>query len=235
MSKDLSHLLDANRTWASAQVDKDPDFFKRLENQQSPEYFWIGCSDSRVPANTIVNLQPGEVFVHRNVANQVFHGDLNGQSATQFAVEILKVKHIIVCGHYGCSGVRMAMRGDRVGLADAWVRPIHQLARRHNLLSNDSPQEQQYLNQLCELNVIQQVRLAALSPAVNAAWGRGEPVAVGGLVYSLSTGRVIDLDCTIRSRDEIDERCFSAMKSICARSSIGVRDTSLKKSAGSET
>ena len=121
MSKNLSHLLDANLVWASAQVEKDPDFFKRLENQQSPEYFWIGCSDSRVPANTIVNLQPGEVFVHRNVANQVFHGDLNGQSATQFAVEILKVKHIIVCGHYGCSGVRMAMRGDRVGLADAWV------------------------------------------------------------------------------------------------------------------
>ncbi|BET27519.1 carbonic anhydrase [Limnobacter thiooxidans] len=205
MTTDLSHLLDANRTWASAQIDKDPEFFKRLENQQSPEYFWIGCSDSRVPANTIVNLQPGEVFVHRNVANQVFHGDLNGQSATQFAVEILKVKHIIVCGHYGCSGVRMAMRGDRMGLADAWVRPIHQLARRHNLLSNDSPQEQQYLNQLCELNVIEQVKHLCESTIIEDAWERGQNLTVHGWVYSLKDGLVRNLQISISSRTDMDQ------------------------------
>ncbi|HEX4856500.1 MAG TPA: carbonate dehydratase [Limnobacter sp.] len=205
MTNDLSHLLDANRTWASAQVDRDPDFFKRLENQQSPEYFWIGCSDSRVPANTIVNLQPGEVFVHRNVANQVFHGDLNGQSATQFAVEILKVKHIIVCGHYGCSGVRMAMRGDRVGLADAWVRPIHQLARRHNLVTSDTGLEQQRLDQLCELNVIEQVKHLCESTLIEDAWERGQDLTVHGWVYSLKDGLVRNLQMSVSSRAETDQ------------------------------
>ncbi|WP_334119181.1 carbonate dehydratase [Limnobacter sp.] len=217
MSKDLSHLLDANRTWASAQVDKDPDFFKRLENQQSPEYFWIGCSDSRVPANTIVNLQPGEVFVHRNVANQVFHGDLNGQSATQFAVEILKVKHIIVCGHYGCSGVRMAMRGDRVGLADAWVRPIHQLARRHSLLTSDADKEQKCLDQLCELNVIEQVKHLCESTLIEDAWERGQSLTVHGWLYSLKDGLVRNLQISISNRHEIDQIYTSAVAALKKR------------------
>ena len=210
MSNDLSHLLDANRTWAAAQIDRDPDFFKRLENQQSPEYFWIGCSDSRVPANTIVNLQPGEVFVHRNVANQVFHGDLNGQSATQFAVDILKVKHIIVCGHYGCSGVRMAMRGDRVGLADAWVRPIHQLARRHNLIAGEPAGEQKCLDQLCELNVIEQVKHLCESTLIEDAWERGQNLTVHGWVYSLKDGLVRNLNMSIANRHETDQVYGSA-------------------------
>lgn len=217
MSKDLTHLLTANRSWAQAQIDKDPDFFKRLENQQSPEYFWIGCSDSRVPANTIVNLQPGEVFVHRNVANQVFHGDLNGQSATQFAVEILKVKHIIVCGHYGCSGVRMAMRGDRVGLADAWVRPIHQLARRHNLLTCDHEKEQQSLDQLCELNVIEQVKHLCESTLIEDAWERGQDLTVHGWLYSLKDGLVRNLQISISKREDIDQIYTSAVAALKKR------------------
>ena len=210
---DLSHLLDANRTWAETQIDKDPEFFKRLENQQSPEYFWIGCSDSRVPANTIVNLQPGEVFVHRNVANQVFHGDLNGQSATQFAVEILKVKHIIVCGHYGCSGVRMAMRGDRVGLADAWVRPIHQLARRHDLASGEPAREQSSFDLLCELNVIEQVKHLCESTLIEDAWERGQALTVHGWLYSLKDGLVRNLQVSISSRTEIDAFYSAAVAS----------------------
>jgi len=222
VSKDLSHLLDANRTWASAQVDKDPDFFKRLENQQSPEYFWIGCSDSRVPANTIVNLQPGEVFVHRNVANQVFHGDLNGQSATQFAVEILKVKHIIVCGHYGCSGVRMAMRGDRVGLADAWVRPIHQLARRHDLITSEPDKEQRCLDQLCELNVIEQVKHLCESTLIEDAWERGQSLTVHGWLYSLKDGLVRNLQISISNRHEIDQIYTSAVAALKKRYSQSI-------------
>lgn len=217
MSKDLSHLLDANRTWAAAQVDKDPEFFKRLENQQSPEYFWIGCSDSRVPANTIVNLQPGEVFVHRNVANQVFHGDLNGQSATQFAVEFLRVKHIIVCGHYGCSGVRMAMRGDRVGLADAWVRPIHQLARRHGLVTTDENLQQACHDQLCELNVIEQVKHLCESTLIEDAWERGQDLTVHGWLYSLKDGIVRNLQISISGPKDIDKIYTNAVAALKKR------------------
>lgn len=206
MPHTLKHLLEANREWAQAQVDKDPEFFKRLESQQTPEYFWIGCSDSRVPANTIVNLQPGEVFVHRNVANQVFHGDLNAQSATQFAVEILKVKHIIVCGHYGCSGVRMAMRGDRVGLADAWVRPIHQIARHHGLNScHPHPTEDQSkFDLLCELNVVEQVKHLCESTLIEDAWDRGQELTVHGWIYSLKDGLVRNLNMSITNSAEID-------------------------------
>ena len=211
MSNTLSHLLQANKEWASAQVDRDPDFFKRLENQQSPEYYWIGCSDSRVPANTIVNLQPGEVFVHRNVANQVFHGDLNGQSATQFAVEILKVKHIIVCGHYGCSGVRMAMRGDRVGLADAWVRPIHQMARHHGLTCCEQHQEQGNFDHLCELNVIEQVKRLCESTLIEDAWDRGQDLTVHGWIYSLKDGLVRNLSMSISAGSSIDSIYANAM------------------------
>ena len=214
MSNTLSHLLEANKEWASAQVDRDPEFFKRLENQQSPEYCWIGCSDSRVPANTIVNLQPGEVFVHRNVANQVFHGDLNAQSATQFAVEVLKVKHIIVCGHYGCSGVRVAMRGERMGLAAAWVRPIHQLARRHNLLDPDPADESSHLEQLCELNAIEQAKHLCESTLIEDAWDRGQALTVHAWVYSLKDGLVRNLEFSVNGRGDVEGHHANAVQAI---------------------
>jgi carbonic anhydrase len=213
----LQHLLEANTAWASAQLERDPEFFKRLENQQSPEYFWIGCSDSRVPANTIVDLPPGEVFVHRNVANQVFHGDLNGQSATQFAVEVLQVKHIIVCGHYGCSGVRMAMRGDRLGLADAWVRPIHQLARRHSLTGFPSSGDQAYQDQLCELNVIEQVKHLCESTMIEDAWLRGQDLTVHSWLYSLKDGLIRNLGLTVNAPNQIDQEYAKAVKAVKLR------------------
>ncbi|MDH4396519.1 MAG: carbonic anhydrase [Limnobacter sp.] len=217
MNNALQHLLEANTAWASAQLERDPEFFKRLENQQSPEYFWIGCSDSRVPANTIVDLPPGEVFVHRNVANQVFHGDLNGQSATQFAVEVLQVKHIIVCGHYGCSGVRMALRGDRLGLADAWVRPIHQLARRHSLTGFPSTGDQAYQDQLCELNVIEQVKHLCESTLIEDAWLRGQDLTVHSWIYSLKDGLIRNLGLNVNAPNQIDQEYSNAVKAVKLR------------------
>ncbi|WP_370569120.1 carbonic anhydrase [Limnobacter humi] len=217
MPKDLNHLLASNAEWATAQVDRDPDFFKRLQDQQFPEYYWIGCSDSRVPANTIVNLQPGEVFVHRNVANQVFHGDLNGQSATQFAVEVLQVKHIIICGHYGCSGVRMALRGDRIGLADAWIRPIHQIARHHGLTTNTPADEQRRFDQLCELNVIEQVKRMCESTLIEDAWERGQDLTVHGWVYSLKDGLVRNLHISIDSSTSIDQAHANSLEALKKR------------------
>lgn len=217
MSNPLQHLLEANKEWASSQLDRDPEFFKRLENQQSPEYFWIGCSDSRVPANTIVDLPPGEVFVHRNVANQVFHGDLNGQSATQFAVEVLQVKHIIVCGHYGCSGVRMALRGDRMGLADAWVRPIHQLARRHELTGFPSAMDQAQQDQLCELNVIEQVKHLCESTLIEDAWLRGQNLTVHSWIYSLKDGLIRNLGLNVNAPEQIDQAYAKAVEAVLAR------------------
>lgn len=217
MSNPLQHLLEANKEWASSQLDRDPEFFKRLENQQSPEYFWIGCSDSRVPANTIVDLPPGEVFVHRNVANQVFHGDLNGQSATQFAVEVLQVKHIIVCGHYGCSGVRMALRGDRMGLADAWVRPIHQLARRHELTGFPSALDQAQQDQLCELNVIEQVKHLCESTLIEDAWLRGQNLTVHSWIYSLKDGLIRNLGLNVNAPEQIDQAHARAVQAVMTR------------------
>ncbi len=217
MSNNLQHLLDANKTWATAQLDKDPEFFKRLENQQSPEFFWIGCSDSRVPANTIINLDPGEVFVHRNVANQVFHGDLNGQSATQFAVEVLKVKHIMIVGHYGCAGVKMAMKGQRLGLSDAWIRPIHQIAKRYGLLEQPSIQEDICLDQLCELNVIEQVKHLCESTLIEDAWDRGQALTVHGWIYSLKNGLVRNLNTSISSTQAIESSCQHAVLDLKAR------------------
>lgn len=217
MNNVLQHLLDANTVWAAEQLKHDPEFFKRLENQQSPEYFWIGCSDSRVPANTIVDLPPGEVFVHRNVANQVFHGDLNGQSATQFAVEVLQVKHIIVCGHYGCSGVRMAMRGDRLGLSDAWVRPIHQLARRHDLTGFPTAVDQVHHDQLCELNVIEQVKHLCESTLIEDAWLRGQDLTVHSWLYSLKDGLIRNLGLSINAPEQIDQEYAKAVKAVKQR------------------
>ncbi len=184
---DLQGLLDNNRRWAASVEARQPGFFTRLAAQQSPRYMWIGCADSRVPANEITGLDPGEVFVHRNVANVVVHSDLNALSTIQFAVEHLKVQHIMVVGHYGCAGVRAAMRGIRVGLADNWLRHVHDVRLRHRKrLDHLPPDEQESI--LCEINVIEQVGNVALSTVLQDAWARGQQVSVHGWVYGLSDG-----------------------------------------------
>ena len=207
MTTSLQHLLDNNREWSARMVRDDPAFFSRLANQQNPKYLWIGCSDSRVPANQITGLDPGEVFVHRNVANVVVHSDLNALSTIQFAVEHLKVEHIFVVGHYGCAGVRAAMRGIRVGLADNWLRHVHDVRLRHRKrLDHLPPEEQEDI--LCEMNVIEQVGNVALSTVVQDAWARGQTLSVHGWVYGLRDGLLKDLEVTM-DRPEMVVQVFS--------------------------
>jgi carbonic anhydrase len=196
MNPDIEALFEHNRRWAEAAKQRDPGFFTRLAQQQSPRYMWIGCADSRVPANQITGLDPGEVFVHRNVANVVVPSDLNALSTIQFAVEHLKVEHIIVVGHYGCAGVRAAMRGVRVGLADNWLRHVHDVRLRHRKRIDHLPPEQQE-DVLCEMNVIEQVGNVALSTVLQDAWARGQRVAVHGWVYGLKDGLLKNLQCTM--------------------------------------
>ena len=199
----LKHLFENNRAWAEKMLAQEPEFFDKLAHLQNPEYLWIGCSDSRVPANQITGLQPGEVFVHRNVANVVVHTDLNCLSVMQFAVDVLKVKHIIVCGHYGCGGVRAALFGDRLGLIDNWLRHIQDVRDRHaGLLSRlaDEPAA----DRLCELNVIEQVVNVARTTILRDAWERGQTVTVHGWIYGLSNGQLRNLDISIGSLDAVD-------------------------------
>jgi len=193
----LDHLKANNRRWASGKVSHDPDFFKRLERQQAPQYLWIGCADSRVPANEIVGLDPGEMFVHRNVANLAPPQDANYLSVLQFAVDVLKVKHIIVVGHYGCGGVAAAVDGQRRGLVDHWLHPIREIHQAHRAELDAMPNERARLNRLCELNVMQQVRNVASDVFVQDAWARGQDLSVHGWVYALSDGLVNDLNVTV--------------------------------------
>src|SRR5213596_2777998 len=189
----LDHLKENNRVWAERKVSADADFFKRLERQQAPQYLWIGCSDSRVPANEIVGLDPGELFVHRNVANLAPPQDANYLSVLQFAVDVLKVKHILVVGHYGCGGVAAAVDGERRGLVDHWLHPIREVRHEHRCeLASIDGQEHQ-LDRLCELNVIRQVKNVASDVFVQEAWKRDQPLCVHGWVYTLGTGLVNDL------------------------------------------
>ena len=195
-------LVNNNRTWAAQVKARDPGFFTRLAQQQSPRYMWIGCADSRVPANEIAGLDPGEVFVHRNVANIVVPSDLNALSTLQFAVEHLKVEHIFVVGHYGCAGVRAAARGLRVGLADNWLRHVHDVRMRHRgRLDHLPPTEME--DTLCEMNVIEQVGNVAQSTIVQDGWLRGQSLTVHGWIYGLSDGLLKDLRCTMASPDEV--------------------------------
>jgi carbonic anhydrase len=189
----LDHLKANNRLWAQRKVAADPGFFRRLEGQQAPEYLWIGCSDSRVPANEIVGLDPGELFVHRNVANLAPPQDANYLSVLQFAVDVLKVKHVLVVGHYGCGGVAAAVDGQRRGLVDHWLHPIREVAHDHAVELDACSGETARLNRLCELNVIRQVRNVASDVFVQDAWARGQELHVHGWVYSLGTGLVTDL------------------------------------------
>jgi carbonic anhydrase len=198
----LQDLLDNNRRWAAATEQREPGFFTRLAQQQTPRYMWIGCADSRVPANEITGLDPGEVFVHRNVANVVVHSDLNALSTIQFAVEHLKVKHIMVVGHYGCAGVRAAMRGIRIGLADNWLRHVQDVRLRHRKRLDHLPEHEQE-DILCEMNVIEQVGNVALSTVMQDAWARGQDVAVHGWVYGLRDGLLKNLHVTMSRPEEV--------------------------------
>ena len=193
---DLADLFANNRAWAADLVAHDPSFFAELAERQTPEYLWIGCSDSRVPANQIVGLEPGEVFVHRNVANVVVHTDLNCLSVLQYAVEVLGVKHVIVCGHYGCGGVQAALDGSRHGLIDNWLRHVTDVAEKH-AVELGSLRDQPRFDRLCELNVAEQVVNVSQTTIVEDAWARGQELTVHGLVYGLQDGLLRDLEVSV--------------------------------------
>ena len=208
----LNHLLDNNRKWAGRIREQDPDFFVNLARRQSPTYLWIGCSDSRVPANQIVDLPPGELFVYRNVANLVVHTDLNCLSVMQFAVEILKVRHIIVCGHYGCGGVGAAFRRARLGLIENWVRHIEDVRLKHDRLLARAGGEAEAYNRLCELNVIEQVANVCCTPIARDAWKNGQELSVHAWIYDIGTGLLRDLSFTVSS----DQQTMNAYEAAVA-------------------
>lgn len=210
----IDQLFENNRAWAARTVAETPDFFKRLSAQQSPEFLWIGCSDSRVPANEIVGLLPGELFVHRNVANLVVHTDLNCLSVLQFAVDVLKVKHVIVCGHYGCGGVRAALRRDRLGLIDNWLRHVQDIAEQHQSMLETVAEFNVRADRLCELNVIEQARHVCQTTIVQEAWARSQPLAVHGWIYGLNDGRLRDLHVSARDADSIDGVYAEALRAL---------------------
>jgi carbonic anhydrase len=199
----LDHLKANNRAWAARMTETDPGFFQRLEGQQAPEYLWIGCSDSRVPANEIVDLDPGELFVHRNIANLAPPQDANYLSVLQFAVDVLKVRHIMVVGHYGCGGVAAAVDGHRRGLVDHWLHPIREVHQEHRCELEAIGDHRARLDRLCELNVIRQVRNVASDVFVQDAWARGQKLSVHGWVYSLANGLVKDLEVTVRKPEDL--------------------------------
>ena len=212
----LRHLFENNSNWAAEITRKDPDFFKALSNQQAPGYLWIGCSDSRVPANEIVGLLPGELFVHRNVANVVVHGDLNCLSVIQYAVDVLRVRHIIVCGHYGCGGVLSALRDDKLGLVDNWLRHVQDVRRKHQEQLDELRTETEQHDRLCELNVIEQVVNVAQTTVVRDAWARDQAVAVHGWVYGLRDGLLRDLGMVITSAEELPVKAKAAREGASA-------------------
>jgi len=212
--RSLAHLFEANRQWVARVTCDDPGFFDGLAHQQNPEYLWIGCSDSRVPANQITGLAPGEVFVHRNIANVVVHTDLNALSVIQFAVDHLEVKHIIVVGHYGCSGVHAALAKSKVGLADNWLRHVQDVYDKHGAYLGELTGEARRHDALCELNVVEQVRNVCQTSTVQEAWARGQILAVHGWVYGVKDGKLRDLNVTIASTDEIESSVAAATQAL---------------------
>jgi carbonic anhydrase len=212
--KKLTNLFDKNRAWSEAMRKREPEFFAKLSRQQSPEYLWIGCSDSRVPANQIVGLLPGEIFVHRNIANVVVHTDLNCLSVAQFAVDVIKVRHIIVCGHYGCGGVRAALRGDRHGLVDNWLRHVQDVRDKHESLLKSLDNEVERSDRLCELNVIEQVLNVCQTSIVRDAWYRGQELTVHSWIYGLHDGLIRDLGITVSSWKEVEPAHRKAVASL---------------------
>ena len=201
----LDKLFENNRAWSKRMQARDPDFFGRLTDQQAPDYLWIGCSDSRVPANEIVDLLPGELFVHRNVANVVVHTDLNCLSVLQFAVEMLGVRHVMVVGHYGCGGVRTALTKRKVGLADNWLRHVQDVAKKHDHYLQSLTSLDERHDRLCELNVIEQVLNVAETTVIQDAWDRGQEITVHGWCYSLANGLVKDMEITASNNDSLQE------------------------------
>jgi carbonic anhydrase len=229
----LSHLFAQNRAWAAEMTRHDPEFFARLCRQQAPRYLWIGCSDSRVPANQIVGLLPGEMFVHRNVANVVVHTDLNCLSTIQFAVDVLRVEHIIVCGHYGCGGVLAALRDQKLGLIDNWLRHIQDVQSKHRSVLDRLASEPQRHHRLCALNVIEQAANVSRTTVVRHAWGRGQPLAVHGWIYGLADGLLQDLGMCVTAEAELGACYAAACAAVAAEPNAaadGDRDPGFSKS-----
>lgn len=210
----LADLFANNRAWCERTLAQDPEFFTRLARQQSPEYLWIGCSDSRVPSNQIIDVLPGAVFVHRNVANVAVHTDLNCLSVVQFAVDALRVKHIIVCGHYGCGGVNAAMHGHRLGLIDNWLRHVQDVRRRHDTWLASIEDAGERADRLCELNVIEQVANVSQSTVVLDAWSRGQSVAVHGCIYGIDDGRLRWLGLSVDRGDDVEASRAAAVRAL---------------------
>jgi carbonic anhydrase len=216
----LKHLFDNNREWSQQMIARDPEFFARLVEQQAPQYLWVGCSDSRVPANQIVGLAPGELFVHRNVANVVVHTDLNLLSVLQFAVDVLRVRDVIVCGHYGCGGVKAALEDEKVGLADNWLRHVKDVRDKHAsaLAEIDDPGAR--LDRMCELNVIEQVNNICQTSVVQDAWGRGQELAVHGWIYRLQDGLLHDLRMCITRAEEAPGDYATALAKLAVEGAV---------------
>jgi carbonic anhydrase len=208
----LEDLVAKNRAWAAEMTRQDAEFFQRLARQQAPRYLWIGCSDSRVPANQIVGLLPGEMFVHRNVSNVVDHADLNCLSTIQFAVDVLRVRHVIVCGHYGCGGVLAALRDDRLGLVDNWLRHVQDVRWQHQTQLEALPTEEERHRRLCELNVVEQVVNVSQTTVVRDAWARGQELAVHGLIYDIQDGLLRDLGLCINADAELEGEAKAARR-----------------------
>ena len=200
----LRHLIAKNRAWAESIKEHEPDFFRNLSRQQNPAYLWIGCADSRVPANEIVGLMPGKLFVHRNVANIVVHSDLNCLSVMQFAIDVLKVRHVMVVGHYGCSGVRAALSGERLGLVDNWLRHLQDVRHKHGAWLSTIPDADKRFDKLCELNVVEQVNNVCDTTIVRDAWARGQELMVHGWIYGLQDGLVRDLGVTVQGEAGVE-------------------------------
>ncbi|MBK6401658.1 MAG: carbonate dehydratase [Rhodocyclaceae bacterium] len=215
--KFLAGLFDNNRRWAAREIAADPDYFARLEAIQTPEYLWIGCSDSRVPANQITGLKPGEVFVHRNVGNVVVHTDLNCLSVLQYAVDVLGIRHVIVCGHYGCGGIKAALEGRSLGLIDNWLRHIQDVGERHAAVLGALADDTVRQRCLCELNVIEQVRNVARTTLVGDAWRRGQPLMLHGWIYDLADGALRDLDISMSAAAAPDAVAGAALDGLRTR------------------
>jgi carbonic anhydrase len=212
----LNDLLAQNKAWSTNIKESDPEFFNRLAHHQSPDFLWIGCSDSRVPSTQLVALVPGEMFVHRNIANVVAHNDFNCLSVIQYAVEMLKVEQIIVCGHYGCGGVKAALAGKDLGLISNWLGHVKEVMKKHSALLNEIDQESERVRRLCELNVIEQVLNLCQTTAVQQAWMKGQKLAVDGLIYKLDDGLLRELGICVRSNQELSTKYHKAIENLTA-------------------
>jgi len=214
MTRDLDELFASNRRWAEDIRRRDPDFFQKLSRQQRPHYLWIGCADSRVPANEICGLMPGELFVHRNIANVLVHTDLNSLSVLQFAVDVLQVQHVIVCGHYGCSGVGAALRRERVGLADNWLRHVQDVCGKHDKILGSIADQALKANRLCELNVIEQAANLTQTTVLQDAWARGQDVTVHGWIYDIRDGLLRDLHVSATNDSDFEKAYREALTTL---------------------